>query len=96
MEITLYVETQHGIASRAWDEWAVTATMTRDGHVYDWLYADRGGQRLDIADFKRLAPDVDFAKLDDQAVDAYPEEYARYSAAMSSDGYEGPRVPARD
>lgn len=71
--VEINVETQHGIATRAWDEWTLTASMRSDGSFYDWLHAERGGQRLDIDDFARLAPDVDLAKLESEAVEKFAD-----------------------
>ena len=80
MNVKVHVETQYGIPSRSWDEWTLTATMRSDGGFYDWLQAERGGERLDIDDFKRLAPDVDLVKLEDEAVEAFIESQAEFDA----------------
>lgn len=80
MTVTIHVETQHGIANGEWREWALTATMRSDGSFYDWLHPARGGERLDIEDFARLAPDVDLGKLEDAAVDALVDAQSEQDA----------------
>lgn len=67
MEVQVHVETKHGIPTRAWREWTLTANV----HAYgvDWLHAERGGQKLDIDEFLMLAPEFTREQLDEMARD---------------------------
>ena len=89
MRVTVHVETQHGVPTRAWREWTLTANV----HAYgvDWRHAERGGERVDIDDFLRLAPEFTIEQLDEMAVDRstdYPSDLPGDSPAVARADYE--------
>lgn len=68
MRVIIHVETQLGIAAGAAYEWAIAANVNlAEMRADDLLYAERDGQRLDIDEFLKLAPEFTREQLDEMA-----------------------------